>query len=282
MTYKVTNTLLYLDKVSVGYPYTDNNGKEQMNLILKDVSLVEKDIIRDGFDSTGQIIAFIGRSGRGKSTLFKALTGLIKPTSGKVLLTDMSTDAVDDAKEVEEGDVGFVDQKYTLFRHKTINQIFHYALKNSGLNKVDKQTLIDKYLTEWGLEEHKDKFSCELSGGQRQRTAIIEQMLTSKHFMVLDEPFSGLDVGNIEKVKLAFNKISNDDELNTIIFSTHDIPLAVELADSIYIIGHPEGVTDYSTIVKHYDLKEMGLAWTPYGEGHRALVKQIKEVVLNS
>lgn len=282
MSYKVTNTLLYLDKVSVGYPYRDGNGKEQINLILKDVSLVEKDIIRDGFDSTGQIVAFIGRSGRGKSTLFKALTGLIKPTSGKVLITDMSTKAVDDAKEVGEGDVGFVDQKYTLFRHKTIYQIFQYALKNSTLSKADKESLINKYLSDWGLEEHKDKFSCELSGGQRQRTAIIEQMLTSKHFMVLDEPFSGLDVGNIEKVKLAFNRISNDDELNTIIFSTHDIPLAVELADSIYIIGHPEGVTDYSTIVKHYDLKQMGLAWTPYGEGHRALVKQIKEVVLNS
>jgi ABC-type uncharacterized transport system ATPase subunit len=62
-------------------------------------------------------------------------------------------------------------------------------------------------------------------------------MLTSKHFMILDEPFSGLDVGNIEKVKLSFDKISAANELNTIIFSTHDIRLAVELSDSIYILG---------------------------------------------
>jgi polar amino acid transport system ATP-binding protein len=92
-----------------------------------------------------------------------------------------------------------------------------------------------------GLTEHKDKYSCELSGGQRQRTAIIEQMLTSKHFMILDEPFSGLDVGNIEKVKLSFDKISAANELNTIIFSTHDIRLAVELSDSIYILGKHVG-----------------------------------------
>ena len=133
-----------------------------------------------------------------------------------------------------------------------------------------------------GLAEHRKKYSCELSGGQRQRTAIIEQMLSNKHFMILDEPFSGLDVGNIEKVKQNFERIKNDNEYNTIIFSTHDINLAVELAESIYIIGFPEGVTDYSTIVKHYDLKAMGLAWQPYSNGHQTLVSDIKEVLLRS
>ena len=59
----------------------------------------------------GQTIAIVGRSGRGKSTLFKALTGLIKPTTGRVLITDISSVNKDDAKLVSEGDVGFVDQK---------------------------------------------------------------------------------------------------------------------------------------------------------------------------
>ena len=280
MQYTITDTILYLDKITVGYKDTKDPSKT--NIILKDVSLVEKDIIRDGYEATGQTIAFLGRSGRGKSTLFKVLTGLLKPTSGKALITDFSTTTKDDAKEIAEGDVGFVDQKYTLFRHKTISQIFLYALRKSKSTKEEKQGIIDKYLIEWGLDEHKDKYPCELSGGQRQRTAIIEQMLTSKHFMVLDEPFSGLDVGNIEKVKTSFEKILSADELNTIIFSTHDIRLAVELADSIYIIGHPEGVSDYSTIIKHYDLKEMGIAWTEYGDQHRSLTKEIKEILINS
>ena len=271
--YQSKDTLLYVKDLSVGY-----EGK----MILKDINFVEKDIVREGHASTGQIIAFIGRSGRGKSTLFKALTGLIEPTTGEILISDLTTDAKDDAKKVSEGDIGFVDQKYTLFRHKTIKQICDYALRKNKLNKADKEALINKYLTEWGLDEHKNKFSCELSGGQRQRTAIIEQMLSSKHFMILDEPFSGLDVGNIDKVKTSFDRISNDDELNTIIFSTHDIKLAVELADSIYIIGFPEGTTEYSTIVKHHDLKAMGLAWTEYGEGHRQLCADIRELQLRS
>jgi len=272
--YKELDTILYLDKVSVGY------GSKQ---ILKDITLVEKNVVREGHASTGQVIAFIGRSGRGKSTLFKALTGLVKPTSGQVLITDLSTEDIDDAKQVSEGDIGFVDQKYTLFRHKTVEDICRYAMRKiNNITKAEKEELITKYLDEWGLSEHRKKYSCELSGGQRQRTAIIEQILSSKHFMIFDEPFSGLDVGNIEKVKQSFNKIQNDNEYNTIIFSTHDIKLAIELADSIYIIGFPEGVTDYSTIVKHYDLKAMGLAWTEYDDNHRELYREIYDTLLRS
>jgi ABC-type nitrate/sulfonate/bicarbonate transport system ATPase subunit len=280
MNYSSTDTILYLDKVSVGYK--DKNDHSKVNMILKDVSLEEKDIHREGHNATGQTIAFIGRSGRGKSTLFKALTGLLKPTSGKVLITDGNPNIPNSAKEVAEGDVGFVDQKYTLFRHKTLTEILHYAMRKINKTKQEKDAIIDSYLADWGLAEHKDKYPCELSGGQRQRTAILEQMLTSKHFIVLDEPFSGLDVGNIEKVKASFERILSDDELNTIIFSTHDIKLAVELADSIYIIGHPEPTADYSTIIKHYDLKQMGLAWTPYNDGHRALANEIRNIVVNS
>jgi ABC-type nitrate/sulfonate/bicarbonate transport system ATPase subunit len=272
--YQEQDTILYLDKVSIGY--------EKSKPILKDISLIEKNIVREGYQSTGQTIAIVGRSGRGKSTLFKALTGLLKPLEGQILITDLRTADINDAKVVSEGDIGFVDQKYTLFRHKTVEQICHYAMRKIEITKADKEAIITKYLEEWGLVEHRKKYSCELSGGQRQRTAIIEQMLSSKHFMIFDEPFSGLDVGNIEKVKQNFERIASDNEYNTIIFSTHDIRLAVELADSIYVIGHPEGVADYSTIVGHYDLKKMGLAWQPYSEGHRKLVTQVKELLLRS
>jgi polar amino acid transport system ATP-binding protein len=280
MNYTLKDTIFCLDNVSAGYP--DPHNPSKTNIILKDINLVERDIIAEGNIPMGQTVAFLGRSGRGKSTLFKVLTGLLKPLSGRALITDLSTEQTDDAKIIHEGDVGFVDQKYTLFRHKTIYQILQYALRKSKLTKTEKDELINNYLIDWGLMEHKNKYSCELSGGQRQRTAIIEQMLTSKNFMVFDEPFSGLDVGNIERVKESFNKILRSNSLNTIIFSTHDIKLAVELADSIYVIGHPEGVSDYSTILKHYDLKQMGIAWTPYGLKHEELLKDIKETLLKS
>lgn len=278
MGYKSEELILNVENLSVGYK--DKNGN--MKMILKDVNFSERDITRDGVESTGQIIAFIGRSGRGKSTLFRALTGLIEPTTGSINIKDFKSVDKETLKKVFEGDIGFVDQKYTLFRHKTVEQICKYALRKSAAIKSEVKNLIDSYLKTWGLGEHRNKYSCELSGGQRQRTAIIEQMLTSKHFMIFDEPFSGLDVGNIEKVKESFDKVLSTNEYNTIIFSTHDIRLAAELADSIYIVGLPEGETECSTIVKHYDLKQMGLAWTPYGDGHRKLVTEIKELLLKS
>lgn len=275
MTYSTENTLLYVEDLSVSY------GDKT---VIKDINFVEKDVIRTG-NVTGQVIAFVGRSGRGKSTLFRALTGLVKPSSGKVLIADTTTGIDNDAKVVNEGDIGFVDQKYTLFRNKTVSQALMFALRNKEITKEEKEVKIKEYLHQWGLEKVKDQYPNELSGGQRQRTAIIEQIFCSGHYMVLDEPFSGLDVGNIQDVKDAFNLMTASHEFNTIIYSTHDIELAVELADSIYVIGYPtvEGkLADYGTIVKHIDMKEIGLAWKDFGLDHMEVVKQIKAAMLSS
>ena len=276
MNYSSENTLLYVENLSVAY------GDKT---IIKDINLVEKDVIRTG-EVTGQVIAVVGRSGTGKSTFFKALTGLVKPTSGKVLIADTTTEnAQNDAKEVHEGDIGFVDQKYTLFRNNTVYEALLFALRNKEMPKEAKHEQIVTYLKDWGLEKAKDQYPCELSGGQRQRTAIIEQIFSSGHYMVLDEPFSGLDVGNIEDVKNAFKLITKSHEYNTIIYSTHDIELAVELADSIYVIGYPEidgKKMTYGSIVKHFDMKEIGLAWKEFGLGHLDIVKQIKNIMLQS
>ena len=275
MKYELKDTILYLDNVELGY----GEGSDY-KVVLKDINLVEKDVVREGH-TTGQVIAIVGRSGRGKSTLFKALTGLVKPKNGEVLITEIDTLETNDAKIVSEGDVGFVDQKYTLFRHKTVEEIFKYALRNSNMTKEEKTNTINKYLGEWGLENQRKQYPCELSGGQRQRTAIIEQILTSGHFMVLDEPFSGLDVGNIRDVKKSFELIKEDHELNTIIYSTHELRLAVELADSIYVVGYPDlNNREYATIVGHYDLKEMGLAWKEFGIEHLKLVQEIDDKMM--
>lgn len=275
MNYTKENTLLYVENLSVTY------GKK---VVIKDINFVEKDVIRDN-STTGQVIAIVGRSGRGKSTLFRALTGLVTPTTGKVLIADPSTGTENSAKEVYEGDIGFVNQKYTLFRNKTVYEALLFALRNKDITKDQKHKQIISYLKDWGLEEVKNQYPNELSGGQRQRTAIIEQIFCSGHYIVLDEPFSGLDVGNIEAVKTAFDLITSSHEFNTIIYSTHDIELAVELADSIYVIGYPTingKMADYGTIVKHVDMKELDLAWKDFGLDHIEIVKQIKSVMLNS
>lgn len=278
-TYEQKEIILHVENLSIVY-----DGKT----IIKDVNFVEKNTVRPGTNQ-GQTIAFLGRSGRGKSTLFRALTGLEKPTGGRVLIPDFSKQAENNqqpAKMVEEGDVGFVNQKYTLFRHKTVYQSLYFALRKTTLSKEEKHEKIVAHLEEWGLLKAKDQHPNFLSGGQRQRTAILEQLLSSGLYMVLDEPFSGLDVGNIENVKKSFALINSSHELNTIIFSTHDIELAVELADSIYIVGYPRkggSVEEVGTIVKHIDLKQMGLAWHDgLQKEHVECIRAIREIMLAS
>jgi ABC-type nitrate/sulfonate/bicarbonate transport system ATPase subunit len=279
-TYEQKDTILHVENLSVAY-----DGK----VIIKDINFTEKDTIRTG-KQQGQIIAFLGRSGRGKSTLFKALTGLEKPTTGRILIPDMTqpaTNGQQPAKMVQEGDVGFVNQKYTLFRHKTVYETLLFALRKTALSKQEKEDKIMQYLQEWGLEKSKDQYPNFLSGGQRQRTAILEQLLNSGYYMVLDEPFSGLDVGNIMSVKKAFQLINASHELNTIIFSTHDIELAVELADSIYILGYPKDEKGQhkpaGTLLKHFDLKKMGLSWHDGITGkHLECVQMIRDIMLES
>jgi ABC-type nitrate/sulfonate/bicarbonate transport system ATPase subunit len=278
--YEQKDTILHVSNLSIAY------GNKT---IISNINFEEKNVVRP--DTTqGQIIAVVGRSGRGKSTLFRALTGLERPTTGTVLIPDFSkpaTNGQQPAKEVAEGDVGFVNQKYTLFRHKTIYQALQFALRNTTGSDAEKNEKIMHYLAEWGLETAKNQYPNELSGGQRQRTAILEQLLSSGYYMVLDEPFSGLDVGNIKNVKDSLALINKSHELNTVIFSTHDIELAVELADSLYVLGYatnPDGTrTNSGTLLKQFDFKKMGLAWQgDLSADHLDVVKEIKALMLQS
>jgi len=269
MKHEYKETLLYVENLSVAYNDT---------VIIKDITLTEKDVVRDGIENTGQVIAFVGRSGRGKSTFFKALTGLVPAATGKILIKDFEAKEANVAKVVQEGNIGFVDQKYTLFRHKTVKEALKFALRKTKLSETEKDAKIKEYIQKWGLDNCTDKYPNELSGGQRQRTAIIEQLFSSDQFIVMDEPFSGLDVGNIEEVKRSFELLSSTSDYNTVVFSTHDIELAIELAQTIYVIGHPtlNGVKQsYGTIVAKYDLRDMGLAWKDFCEDHTALSKEI-------
>ena len=279
-TYQHAETILEVKDVGVAY------GDKQ---IIEHINFTERDVLREG-RVQGQTIAFVGRSGRGKSTLFRSLAGLEKPTTGSIRLSDIDAQVGDDhppLRPVREGDVGFVSQRYVLFRHKTIEQAMEFAMRRSKQSEAEKKAIIDEHLRDWGLDAVRHQYPNELSGGQRQRTAILEQVLSSTNYIIMDEPFSGLDVGNIENVRNAFRLINLSHELATIIFCTHDIELAVELADSLYVIGYPtkeDGeLHNVATLTDHFDLKERGVAWKDqFSPEHQVLVEEVKQAILRS
>jgi ABC-type multidrug transport system ATPase subunit len=257
-------------------------------LILRDIGVGDDPFvisnIRRPDMQQGQTVAMIGESGSGKTTFFKLLSGILEPSTGSITIPHFKDGEVLEYVPIQAGDVGMVQQTYPLSRNQSVYQMLYDAARQGCVPKKEQKEKIDEYLNNWNLWNQRFLSANGLSGGQRQRVAIIEQLLCSSHFIIFDEPFSGLDVKNIEDVKKSFKKITTTDEINTIIFSTHDIHLAVELADSIYVMGYEKNSEGSrlpgGTIVKKYDLKETGLAWSEiYTPAHNELAQEIISMI---
>jgi len=283
-TYNIVRPLIKINNLS--FEVNDNGERK---VLLRDIGTETKpflvnDVSRPNIENTGQTVAIVGRSGGGKSTLFRLLAGLTKPTSGEILIPKHTKkhDDFDKLVPVEEGTIGFVQQNYPLSRNQSVYDMLWDATIQGGIPRSERNQLIEKYLQDWGLVDQKNQSKIQLSGGQQQRVAIMEQLLCSHHFIIFDEPFSGLDPKNVNGLKQVFKQITNADEINTILFSTHDLHLAVELADQIFVIGYEKenGVhIPGGTIIQQYDLKQMGMAWQEYGKKHQELKEEIKNII---
>lgn len=224
-------------------------------LILRDINVTVKDVVRD-IATTGQVVGFLGPSGRGKTQLFRILAGLNPPTTGTVLVN---------GKPVQAGDVGVVAQNYPLMNHRTVQSNLELGAAKSGLSKKDKADKIKMYLEKFKLSDKADMYPASLSGGQRQRVAIMQQLLCSEHFLLLDEPFSGLDINMIKEVSDVILTIANLDELNTVIIVSHDIPSTVAISTHLWILGYDydeQGKPLPGARIKYVeDLMAKGISW---------------------
>ncbi len=247
MTYQKNQILLKADNVQLSY---------DDRVILRDINFTIQNIVRPNLQQ-GQVVSLIGRSGIGKTQLFKILAGMNKPTSGKVCIGD-------DLHEVREGEVGVVSQNYILFNHRTVRKNLEIALEHNDekYKETEKKNLIKEYGDKFNLSEHLDKYPLQLSGGQRQRVSILQQALTSNKFILLDEPFSGLDALVIDKVVDLLVKISTLHELNTLIIVSHDIENTLAISDTAFILANQPNKAG-ATITEKLDLIEMGFAWNP-------------------
>lgn len=240
---KIENVCLEFDGVSV----------------LKSVNAEIRDIVVPG-KVKGQVIGILGPSGCGKTSLFHIIAGLNKPTSGRVTVNSFD-------RPVRAGEVGVVAQSYPLFEHRTVlSNLMLGALQKESNAKVARDKVMT-FLKEFELDDKFNLYPVQLSGGQRQRCAIIQQILCSEHFLLMDEPFSGLDLLMIEKTCALIIKVADMDDLNTIIVVTHDVTAACSVADHLWLMGRERdgngAMKQGSTIVKEYDLIERDLCWHP-------------------
>lgn len=250
-TYALNETLIRVENVSLKL------GGHQ---ILKNVNAEIKNIVRPDVANQGQVVGFLGPSGIGKTQLLKILAGLQKePYDGKVLITEKGL-------PVKAGMVGVVTQNYLLFDNYTVLTNLTVAAKQTGASYEESRKKAYEMLDRFGLRDRAKLYPAQLSGGQRQRIAIAQQLLCSEHFLLMDEPFSGLDPIMKDNVcGFVTSEVAAAHELNTVIIVTHDIRAALAVSDHIWMLGRDRdaggNIVPGAYLKEVYNLIDMGLAW---------------------
>ena len=189
--------------------------------------------------SQGEFVSIVGPSGCGKTTILSIISGLLKPTTGEVILNTKSNP-------------GYMFQKDQLFEWRTILKNIYLGLEITKTNTPTEQSRVQELLKKYGLWEFKDKYPRQLSGGMRQRVALIRTLALSPELLLLDEAFSALDFQNRLKVCNDVKRILNE-EKTTAILVTHDINEAISLSDKIIVLTKKPG--SVKDIVQLDDLK---------------------------
>jgi ABC-type nitrate/sulfonate/bicarbonate transport system ATPase subunit len=273
-TYSKQDILLQAKGVSLSY------GSK---CILRDINFVIRDIVRPGLQQ-GQVVSLVGRSGIGKTQLFRVLSGLQKPSSGEIILherrpVETGGDVVQVWQEraVQAGDMGVIFQNYYQFGWRTVyGSLLLAARKNRALAGKEDEA-IREYASRFDIGDVLAHYPAQLSGGQQQRVSIIQQLLKGADFLLLDEPFSGLDVCVLDKVTELLLQVSLSDELKTLIIVSHDIATAAAISDTVFILGKEPG-REGSTLVREIDLMERGLAWRANVRQERAFADVLAEI----
>jgi NitT/TauT family transport system ATP-binding protein len=208
-------------KIEIQHVSFEYEGKKNKFPALDDININIED---------GEFICLLGNSGCGKSTLLSILSGLNKPTSGKLLI---------DSNEVTGPGVdrAVVFQHYSLFPWLTAKGNVLFGIKQSGkkYKKAERNELANQYLKSVELFEAKDKYPNELSGGMQQRVAVARALALESNILLMDEPFGAIDPKLRLELQELVLKLCKENK-KTVIFVTHDIDEALLLADRIFVM----------------------------------------------
>lgn len=217
----------------------------------------------------GKFVSIIGPSGCGKSTLFNIIAGLVKPSTGEVLL---------DGKDIVEknGYVGYMLQKDLLLPWRSILHNVILGLEIRGVSKKDAIKRALPLLEKYGLGGFENHYPDELSGGMRQRAALLRTLLYEQDIILLDEPFGALDAQTRLMMQEWLLQIWTDFQ-KTILFITHDIDEAIFLSDEIYIMtARPGSIKEKVTISLPRPRNEQTLLGSDFVKLKEYILKQLK------
>ena len=215
-----SNTPAIAELCAVNKSFISDGGHELKVLDQIDVAVHE-----------GELLALLGQSGSGKSTILRCLTGLIEPTSGRVLRKGQPLHGVNDEASV-------VFQTFALYPWLTVEQNVAVGLMSRQVSRTERDAAVDRAIELIGLGNYHAAYPRELSGGMRQRVGIARALVSQPRLLCLDEAFSALDVLTAENLRQELISLWRSPEtgLSAIFMVTHNIEEAVEMATRIVVL----------------------------------------------
>ncbi len=183
----------------------------------------------------GEVVCLLGPNGAGKTTTFYMVVGLVKPNSGQIMLDDQDISSWPMNLRAKAG-IGYLPQEASIFRKLSVEDNIKLVLQmNEKLTEDEKKRKLEELLTEFGILRLRSYAAVSLSGGERRRVEIARALAASPDFMLLDEPFAGIDPIAIGEIKDNIRKISQEKGLGVLI-TDHNPKATLSITDRAYVI----------------------------------------------
>ena len=205
----------------------------------------------------GEIVGLLGPNGAGKTTSFYMIVGLIKPNSGSIYLDDKEITSFPMYKRAQNG-IGYLAQESSVFRKMSVEDNIHSVLEMTNLPKKEQIKKVESLLDEFGLQAIRKSRGDLLSGGERRRTEIARALATNPSFILLDEPFAGVDPLAVEDIQKIVGDLTKRNI--GILITDHNVQETLAITDRTYLMfegsilkdGKPEELANDELVRKVY------------------------------
>ncbi len=181
----------------------------------------------------GEIVGLLGPNGAGKTTTFYMVVGFIQPYSGKVFLDEEEITSLAMYRRARKG-VGYLPQEASVFRKLTVEDNIKAVLEMTNLSKAEQKDKLESLIVEFSLQKVRKGYGDTLSGGERRRTEIARALATDPKFILLDEPFAGIDPIAVEDIQQIVAQLKNKNI--GILITDHNVQETLSITDRAYLM----------------------------------------------
>ena len=183
--------------------------------------------------SQGEIVGLLGPNGAGKTTSFYMIVGLIQPDEGKVFLDDKEITGLPMYKRAQMG-IGYLPQEISVFRKLSVEDNILAVLQMTKLSRAEQEQRLESLLEEFHLTHVRKNLGLRLSGGEKRRTEIARTLATDPKFILLDEPFAGVDPIAVEDIQTIVAQLKNRNI--GVLITDHNVQETLSITDRAYLL----------------------------------------------